>query len=81
MFWYEKVLAPDHGPQTLRQDPRPRTLRQDPDSGSWSLGQLVTGHPGEISRKLLPGRNLLSALWLYIRAYRGNYKFVLDYLI
>ena len=81
MFWYEKVLVSDHGPQTLRQDPRPRTLRQDRDSGSWSLRQLVTDHPGEISRKLLPGRNLLSALWLYIRAYTGNYKFVLGYLI
>lgn len=41
------------GPQTLRQDPGPRILREDP--GTWTLDEDL----GEISRNLLPGRNLV----------------------
>ena len=41
------------GLQTLRQHPGPRILREDP--GTWPLDEDL----GEISRNLLPGRNLV----------------------
>lgn len=43
------------GPQTLRQDLGARILREDP--GTWTLDEDL----GEISRNLLPGRNLVPA--------------------
>ena len=79
-----QTLRLDPGPQTPRQDPGPRTLRQD--SRPQILRQdprhrILRQDPGEISRNLPPGRNLLPVLWIYIGAYRGNCKFVLDYLM